>query len=86
MIKVLRMVIYLKVKWNHHPLESLPEELNNPAMFYVNTHTPSSALGGVRYLLHDGLASGLAVEFLVVLDDPVLTRMRGKGVSTSVSR
>ena len=52
----------------------------------MNTHTTLSALGGLGYLLDDGLASGLAVEFLVVLDDPVLTRMRRKGVSTSVSR
>lgn len=76
----------MKIKWNHQPLESLPEELNNPDIFYVNIHTTSSALGGAGYLLDDGLASGLAVEFLVVLDDPVLTRTRRKGVSTSVSR
>lgn len=57
---------------------SLPAELNSPDIHYVNTHMASAALWAGGHLLDNGLASGLAVQFLVVLDDPVLARTRGK--------
>ena len=82
--KVLRMVITWKLNGTttHWSLSQKNWTILTFSMWtYTQTHQHWEG-----YLLDDGLASGLAVEFLVVLDDPVLTRTRGKGVSTSVCR
>ena len=77
--KALGGITDLKMKRNHPPVEICPSscsELNSPDTCYMHTHTHTASreLGG-DHLLYNCLTSGLAIQFLIVLNYSILARI-----------